>query len=433
MRALLVMSLAAGFDQATKVMATRALKFSPPRSYLGDLFRLTYSENPGVFLGLGGNLPSGLRFWLLTVGMGLLLFGLLAYTLLNHRLTSLQVTALALIVGSGLSNWADRVLTGGAVIDFMNAGIGSLRTGIFNFADLGIEAGVLLLLLGNFMMSNHEPLFVAKPLTEVNGFTTGIEGPNCDAQGNIYAVNLARQGTIGKVTPDGKAEVAIELPNGSIGNGIVFDKSGTMYIADYTNHNVLRVDAKTRALSVFAHEPRMNQPNDLAIAPDGTLYASDPNWKESTGQLWRIDRDGKATRLADGMGTTNGIEVSPDGKTLYVNESVQRNVWAFTITADRTLADKRLLIQFPDFGFDGMRCDVDGNLYITRHGKGTVAKVSPAGKVLQEIDVLGKRPSNLCFGGPDGRTVYVTEVDHQRLVQFRVDRPGLAWQRWQER
>ena len=65
---------------------------------------------------------------------------------------------------------------------------------------------------------------------------------------------------------------------------------------------------------------------------------------------------------------------------------------------------------FPDHGFDGMRCDVDGNLYVTRHGKGTVAKLSPSGKVLREIDVLGKKPSNICFGGPDGRTAYVTEM-----------------------
>ena len=126
------------------------------------------------------------------------------------------------------------------------------------------------------------------------------------------------------------------------------------------------------------------------------------------------------------------VAVSPDGKTLYVNESVQRGIWAFTITADG-LKDKRLLKQFPDHGFDGMRCDIDGNLYVTRHGKGTVAVVSPKGEVLREIDVLGKMPSNLCFGGPDGRTVYVTEVEHTRLVKFRVDRPGLAWQRWQKK
>jgi sugar lactone lactonase YvrE len=279
------------------------------------------------------------------------------------------------------------------------------------------------------MEAPKEALFVATPLTEPGSFTEGIEGPNCDAQGNIYAVNFARQGTIGRVTPEGRGEVFVELQNGSIANGIVFDRAGMMYAADYVNHNVLRIDPHTRAVSIFAHEPGMSQPNDLAIGPDGTLYASDPNWKESTGQLWRIDRDGRVTRLADGMGTTNGIEVSPDGKTLYVNESVQRNVWAFTITPEHTLADKRLLIQFPDHGFDGMRADVDGNLYITRYGKGTVVKVSPEGKVLHEIAVLGARPSNLCFGGPDGRTIYVTEVEHRRLVQFRVDRPGLAWQR----
>ena len=179
----------------------------------------------------------------------------------------------------------------------------------------------------------------------------------------------------------------------------------------------------TRTVSVFAHHDDMNQPNDLAIAPDGTLYASDPNWSDGTGQLWRIDRDGSVSKIAEDMGTTNGIEVSPDGKTLYVNESKQRNVWAFTIT-DQGIADKRLIRKFEDHGFDGMRCDVDGNLYITRHGKGTVVKMTPEGEILREIPVLGARPSNLCFGGPDRRTIYVTEVESTRLVQFRVDRPG---------
>ncbi len=278
-----------------------------------------------------------------------------------------------------------------------------------------------------------ETLWSARPLTPEGSFTEGIEGPACDARGSVYAVNFARQHTIGKTTADGRSEVFVELAGGSVGNGIRFDRSGTMYVADYTNHNVLRIDPRTRHVSVFAHEPRMSQPNDLAIGPDGTLYASDPNWKAGTGQLWRIDRDGTVTRLAEGMGTTNGIEVSPDGRTLYVNESVQRNIWAFDLTPEHTLANKRLLRRFPDFGFDGMRADVDGNLYVTRHGKGTVVKISPEGKVLQEIDVLGTRPSNLCFGGSDGRTVYVTEVDHRRLVQFRVDRPGLEWERWHER
>ena len=280
---------------------------------------------------------------------------------------------------------------------------------------------------------NADELFVAQPLTPDNAFTTGIEGPNCDKDGNIYAVNYEKQGTIGRVTPDGKAEVFVELPNGSIGNGIVFGRDGTMYVADYKNHNVLAIDTTTKAVRVFAHEPTMNQPNDLAIGPDGTLWASDPNWGKNTGQLWRIDTSGKITAAAKDLGTTNGIEVSPDGKTLYVNESVQRGVWAFPIGADGALGEKRLVKQFPDHGFDGMRCDADGNLYITRYGEGTVVKLSPGGEILKKIDVLGASPSNLCFGGPDGRTIYVTEVQHRRLVSFRVDRPGLAWQRWQEK
>jgi gluconolactonase len=300
-----------------------------------------------------------------------------------------------------------------------------------NWTKMGLTASVVAV-AGAGMCVAADVLWQAKPLTPEKVFTPGIEGPAVDAKGNVYAVNFARQGTIGRTTPDGKSEVFVELPKGSTGNGIRFDRKGMMYVADYTGHNVLRVDPKTRRVTVFAHESAMNQPNDLAIAEDGTLYASDPNWKDGTGQLWRIDPNGKVTKLAEGMGTTNGIEVSPDGKTLYVNESVQRNVWAFDITPSG-ITNKRLLIQFPDHGFDGMRADVKGNLYITRHGKGTVAVVSPEGKVLREIEVLGTRPSNLCFGGKDGKTVYVTEVDHQRLVQFRTDTPGLEWQRWQRK
>ncbi|MEX2578159.1 MAG: SMP-30/gluconolactonase/LRE family protein [Verrucomicrobiales bacterium] len=281
-------------------------------------------------------------------------------------------------------------------------------------------------------LSQDEDLFVAEPLTDSELFTGGIEGPACDREGNLYAVSFQEKRNIGVVTPEGEASLFVTLPEGSTGNGIRFDRSGIMYVADYTGHNVLRIDPATKAVTVLVHEPRMNQPNDLAIGPDGTLYASDPNWKEGTGQIWRVDRDGETALLADDMGTTNGIEVSPDGKTLYVNESVQRKIWEFTLTEEGGVADKRLVKEFSDHGFDGMRCDVDGNLYATRHGKGTVVKLAPDGEVLREIEVLGSKPSNLCFGGPDGRTVYVTEVEHTRVVTFRVDKPGLSWQRWRQ-
>lgn len=273
----------------------------------------------------------------------------------------------------------------------------------------------------------EDPPFVARAITRTGAFTPGIEGPATDAQGNVYAVNFAKQGTIGLVTPHGATELFVELPDGSIGNGIQIDPEGFLYVADYPRHNVLRIDPKSKAVAVFAHQPQMNQPNDLARHPNGTLFASDPNWAQETGQLWRIDRDGSTHRVAEKLGTTNGIEVSPDGKTLYVNESVQLGIWAFPIRPDMTLGERRLVRQFTDHGFDGMRCDVDGNLYVTRYGKGTVVKLSPSGEILQEIQLPGSRPSNICLGGPDGRTAFVTEVEFTRIVTFRVDRPGLAW------
>jgi sugar lactone lactonase YvrE/nicotinamidase-related amidase/type 1 glutamine amidotransferase len=275
----------------------------------------------------------------------------------------------------------------------------------------------------------QEPLFVARPLTLPGEFTTGIEGPAGNVDGDIFAVNFGQQGTIGRVRDNGVGDIFVTLPEGSVGNGIRFGKDGTMFVADYAQHNILRIDPSDRKITTLAHNSNMNQPNDLAIGPDGTLWASDPNWAESTGQVWRIDADGTTTLVAPKMGTTNGIEVSPDGKTLYVNESVQRNIWAFTIADDKSIKDKRLFKKFEDYGFDGHRCDAKGNLYVTRYGKGTVVKLSPAGEILQEINVLGSRPSNLCFGGPDGKTIYVTEVEHTRLVKFRVDEPGAAWTR----
>ena len=277
----------------------------------------------------------------------------------------------------------------------------------------------------------NEELFVSQEFTPINGFTSGIEGPACDAEGNLYAVNYERQHTIGKVTPEGTASVFIELPSGSIGNGIRFDSEGFMFIADYTNHNVLKVDMDTRNITVHAHEPTMNQPNDLAIGANDILYASDPNWGASTGQIWRVDTDGTVTLLEADMGTTNGIEVSPDEKVLYVNESAQRNVWAYDLSPEGEVRNKRSLIQFPDFNMDGMRCDIEGNLYITRHGKGTVAKLSPAGEVLLEVELTGKLCSNIAFGGPDGRTCYVTMADRGNVEVFRSDLPGRSWQLFQ--
>lgn len=273
-------------------------------------------------------------------------------------------------------------------------------------------------------------MFTAAIVTDTNSFTSGAEGPAVDSEGILYAVNFEKSGTIGRVTDSGEAGIFVELPEGSVGNGIRFNSKGEMLIADYPQHNILKVDMATKAISVYAHDSTMNQPNDIAIDNRDRLYASDPNWKEGTGNIWRIDTDGTVTLLEKDMGTTNGIEVSPGNDILYVNESVQRKVWAYDLSPEGNVSNKRLLIEFPDFGMDGMRCDQKGNLYITRHGKGTVAIVAPDGSLLREVTMNGKMPSNLAFGGPDGKTIYVTIQDKGNVEKFRTDTPGREWKQF---
>lgn len=273
-----------------------------------------------------------------------------------------------------------------------------------------------------------ESLYVARDVVGDGVFSTGIEGPAFGPDGALYAVGFGRDGTIGRVTFDadgaGDAALYVTLPEGSTGNGIRFDADGFMYVADYTGHRILRIDPRDRTIGVFATLPGAHQPNDIAFAPNGMFYASDPDWSTGTGQLWRVLPYGAATLLETGMGTTNGVEVGPKGDVLYVNESVQRRVWAYDLDGSGGISGKRLLVAFPDHGLDGMRTDARGNLYIARYGAGTVAVVSPQGKVLREVRLKGRKPTNVAFGGPDGRTVFVTLQDRGAIEAFRADYPG---------
>lgn len=290
-----------------------------------------------------------------------------------------------------------------------------------------IKAQVLFLILSisaSVFARQDDQLFQANDFTQENIFTNNIEGPAFDKRGNLYVVNFQKDGTIGLVKPTGEVSVFVTLPEGSTANSIQFNKKGTMYLADFTGHNVLKVNMKTNEVSVHAYNNQFNQPNDLCINRKGQLFASDPNWKEQTGKLWRIDPDGKTTLLAADMGTTNGIELSPDEKTLYVNESVQRKIWAFDVDNTGSLSNKRLFAEFTDFGFDGMKCDKQGNLYVTRYGKGTILILSPQGKFIREVSLKGKKCSNLVFGGKDGKTIFVTLQDRKGMEKFLNDIPG---------
>jgi signal peptidase II len=142
---LFVVAGTVGCDRATKHIASQKLSAYPAHSFLGDTLRIGYAENTGGFLSLGANLPDGLRTLVFTVGTAILLAAL-AVVAWRSGWERWRTVALALFIGGGLSNWIDRA-TDGRVIDFLNVGIGSLRTGVFNVADVAIMAGMALFLL----------------------------------------------------------------------------------------------------------------------------------------------------------------------------------------------------------------------------------------------------------------------------------------------
>jgi signal peptidase II len=130
-------------DRGTKNAAV-ALRGFPPSHYLGGTVTLLYAENAGAMLSVGAGLPGSVRFLLLTVGVGILIAGLLAYLIAGRDLPPSVVAAMALMVGGGGSNLFDRIMNQGRVVDFLVLGAGGVHTGVFNMADIAITCGVVL-------------------------------------------------------------------------------------------------------------------------------------------------------------------------------------------------------------------------------------------------------------------------------------------------
>jgi signal peptidase II len=137
-------------DQATKWLAKTYLAPDGFFSFAGDTIRLQYAENTGAFLSLGSSLPDPWRHIVFTVLVGIFLGALLAYLFFSRALPRNYAACLSLLCGGGLSNLIDRVAYDGRVVDFLNVGIGPLRTGIFNVADMAITTGAIFLLVDSF-------------------------------------------------------------------------------------------------------------------------------------------------------------------------------------------------------------------------------------------------------------------------------------------
>jgi len=152
----LVSIVCIGCDQSTKLLAKDRLQSSGTHSYWNDTFRLSYSENSGAVLGMGDSLPPEVRTMIFQGVVSLLLIALLVFMIRSRSLSGIEMFSLSLLLAGGFSNLLDRLTNDGAVVDFLNLGIGSVRTGIFNVADMVILLGAGILILAQSRSSGSE-------------------------------------------------------------------------------------------------------------------------------------------------------------------------------------------------------------------------------------------------------------------------------------
>lgn len=266
-------------------------------------------------------------------------------------------------------------------------------------------------------------------LEKLSGDFKFTEGPAADVEGNVYFTDQPND-RIMRWGVDGKLSTFMQ-PSGR-SNGLCFDRDGQLLACADEKNELWSIDPKTRHVTVLVKEFRgqlLNGPNDLWVHPDGSIYFTDPLYKreywkrgpmEQDGQhVYRISHDRKAlTRVINDLKQPNGIIGTPDGRTLYVADIGDRKTYAYSIGQGGKPADRRLLCEM---GSDGLTIDSTGNVYLT--GKG-VSVFDKTGKKIEQIDVPEGWTANVCFGGADGRTLFITASKGLYSIRTRTGRAG---------
>jgi len=245
------------------------------------------------------------------------------------------------------------------------------------------------------------------------------EGPARDAQGSIYFTDIPN-GRIHKWSLDGKLSTFRENSGGA--NGLFFDRSGNLLACEGGNRRVTSIDpdGQVTVLADSYGGKKLNSPNDLWIDPKGGVYFSDPRYGSQDGleqdgfHVYYLTPDRKQLlRVIDNLVKPNGVIGTADGKLLYVADAGDGKTYVYRIQQDGKLVDRKLIAPV---GSDGMTLDEQGNLYLARNA---VHVYSPDGKMLAEIDVP-EAPSNVCFGGADRRTLFITARKGLYSIRMKV-------------
>jgi len=239
------------------------------------------------------------------------------------------------------------------------------------------------------------------------------EGPAADAAGNVFFTDQPNDRIL-KWSVDGKLSTWMQ-PCGRA-NGLCFDRQGHLWACADGRNELWSIDPTGKPTVVLkdCQGKLFNGPNDLWVHPADGIYFTDPFYKRP---YWDADRGPKQMdehvyylapdrktlrRVADDLQQPNGIIGTPDGHTLYVADIKAKKTYAYRVAPDGGLADKRL---FCEMGSDGLTIDNEGNVYLT--GKG-VTVFSPQGRQIEQIDVPERWTANVCFGGADRHTLFIT-------------------------
>lgn len=285
----------------------------------------------------------------------------------------------------------------------------------------GSEAGRLLPDTNKALFKLIQPGATVQRISDQFRFT---EGPAADQQGNIFFTDQPND-KIWKYDIHGNLSVFMEKSGRA--NGLYFDANGNLIACADENSELWSIspDKKVTVLLKNFKGIRFNGPNDLWIDKKGGIYFTDPYYQRDYWERQKPDMDGRklyylaagtteAVIANDQFVQPNGIIGTPDGKWLYVADIGDSKTYRFTINEDGSLSDRKL---FAPQGSDGMTLDHKGNLYIT--GKG-VTVYDPSGNKIGNIPVSSNWVGNVCFGGKDRRTLFITASESVYTLQMRV-------------
>jgi len=262
----------------------------------------------------------------------------------------------------------------------------------------------------------------AKVIKLADGFKF-TEGPTSDVAGNVYFTDQPNDRIL-KWSVDGKLSTFLEKSGRS--NGLCFDADGKLWACADENNELWKIDVATKTHTSVVKDfqgKKLNAPNDVWVRPDGGAYFTDPYYKRSYWTrgpeeqdkrgVYYVSPKGEVKRVDGDYVQPNGIVGTPDGKVLYVADIKAKRTYAYDIGADGSLAGRRL---FCSMGSDGMTLDAEGNVYLTG---ADVAVFNKAGKKIANLAVP-EQPANVCFGGKDQKTLFITARQGLYAIQMRV-------------